>query len=222
MVPAAAAAPPAGAALVVFANMPQMLGTDDPIDYLTKQGSAIFEQGCKALNNKALTDGFAMTPDQTIIFVEVFHHRAKMMGWNQGAWRITIFANSTGHQVNIIKSYGKINKATLKSACMRFWKPGEANSQTCTKQNNTMMSICLAKLLMTDVQARLLTYRNEYIFDGVEYTPLMYKIIMHFATINSVATTQTLRINLQSLGLFVATVSGDINKLHNKFDKKYS
>jgi hypothetical protein len=71
--PAAAAAPPAGAAMVVFANMPQMLGTNDLIDYSTKQESAIFEQGFKALNNKALTNGFAMTPDQTIIFVEAFH-----------------------------------------------------------------------------------------------------------------------------------------------------
>jgi hypothetical protein len=34
--PAAAAAPPAGAAPVIFANTPQMLGTNDLIDYLTK------------------------------------------------------------------------------------------------------------------------------------------------------------------------------------------
>jgi hypothetical protein len=70
---AAAAAPPAGAAPVVFADMPQMLGADDLIDYLTKRGSTIFEQGCKALDDKALTNGFAMTPDQTAIFVEAFH-----------------------------------------------------------------------------------------------------------------------------------------------------
>jgi hypothetical protein len=62
------------------------------------------------------------------------------------------------------------------------------------------MSICLAKSLMANVQARLLTYRNEYTFDGVEYTPLMYKIIMRLATIDSVPTTQTLHDNLQSLG----------------------
>ena len=31
--PAAAAAPPAGTATVVFANMPQMLGPNDLIDY---------------------------------------------------------------------------------------------------------------------------------------------------------------------------------------------
>jgi hypothetical protein len=40
---AAAAAPPAGAATVVFANKPQMLGADDLIDYLTKKGVNHFQ-----------------------------------------------------------------------------------------------------------------------------------------------------------------------------------
>jgi hypothetical protein len=47
------------------------------------------------------------------------------------------------------------------------------------------------------MQARLLTYRNKYMFDGVKYAPLVYKIIMCLANIDSVATTQILRDNLQ-------------------------
>jgi hypothetical protein len=125
---ATAAASPAGAAPVVFANMLQMLGADNLIDYSTKRVSATFKQGCKALDNKALTDGFAMTPDQTAIFVEAFHHCTMTMGLNQGSRQITIFANSNGRQVGKIKSYGQIDKATLKSAHERFCKPGEANS----------------------------------------------------------------------------------------------
>ncbi len=85
-----------------------------------------------------------------------------------------------------------------------------------------MMSICLTKSLTADVQARLLTYRNKYSFDGVEDAPPMYKIIMRLATINSVATTQMLRDNLQSSGRYAATVSGNINKVHSKFGKNYS
>jgi hypothetical protein len=50
----------------------------------------------------------------------------------------------------------------------------------------------------------------------------MYKIIVQLATIDSVATTQMLRNNLQSLGTYVATGSGNIDKVHSKFDKKYS
>ncbi len=189
---------------------------------MTKRESTIFEQGFKALDDKALTDGFTMTPDQTVIFVEAFHHCTTKMGWNQGTGQITSFANSAGCQVNIIKSYAQINKATLKSACERFCKPGGVDSQTRAKQNNTMMSICLANLLTADPQARLLTYQNEYTFDGVEYAPLMNMIMIRLATIDSVATTQMLRNSLQSLGVYAATVSGDIDKVHNKFDKNYS
>ncbi len=71
-----------------------------------------------------------------------------------------------------------------------------------------MMAICLASSpLMAEAQARLLTYRNEYTFDGVEYASLMYKIIMRHATINSDTTTQTLRENLQNLGVFAGMVN---------------
>jgi hypothetical protein len=110
MAPAATAAPPAGAATVVFADMPQMLGANDLIDYSTKQGSTIFKQGCNPLDDKALTNGFAMTPNQIIIFVEAFHRRATTMGWNQGAMQITLFANSAGHQVDIIKVMAKLTR----------------------------------------------------------------------------------------------------------------
>ncbi len=53
-----------------------------------------------------------------------------------------------------------------------------------------------------EAKVRLLTYRKDYTFDGVEYAPLMYKVIMRLATIDLIATTQTLRDNLQNLGVF--------------------
>jgi hypothetical protein len=50
----------------------------------------------------------------------------------------------------------------------------------------------------------------------------MYKVIMRLATIDSVATTQTLRDNLQNLSVFAAMVSGDIDKINTEFNKNYS
>jgi hypothetical protein len=73
----------------------------------------------------------------------------------------------------------------------------------------------------SNTQARLLTYRNKYTFDGVEYAPLLYKIIIRLVTIDSVATMQTLQENLQGLGVFAATVNGDINKIHDEFDRNH-
>jgi hypothetical protein len=144
------------------------------------------------------------------------------MGWNQGTKQITTFNNSAGVPIDIIKNYGQIDEATLKTACERFSKPGQADAKSCAKQNNTMMSMCLGKSLTASAKASLLTYQSKYTFNGVEYAPLMYKIIMRLATINNVTTTQNLRDNLQNLGVFAVTVRGDIDKVNAEFDTNYS
>jgi hypothetical protein len=90
----------------------------------------------------------------------------------------TNFVNSSGVSINIIKNYGQIDLATLKTACERFCKTGEVDAESRAKQNNTMMVNCLANLLSLAAKVRLLTYSNEYTFDGVEYTLVMYKVIM--------------------------------------------
>ncbi len=71
-------------------------------------------------------------------------------------------------------------------------------------------------------EGNFLTYHSEYTFDSVEYGPLMYKVIMRLATIDSVATTQTLQDNRQNLGVFAVTVKGDIDKVNAEFDTNYS
>jgi hypothetical protein len=111
---------------------------------------------------------------------------------------------------------------TLRTACERFCKAGKADAKSRARQNNTMMGICLLKLLTAEAQAHLLTYRKDYLIDEVKCAPLMYKVIMQLATIDSVATTQALRDNLHTLGMFASTVSGNIDKINSEFDKNYS
>jgi hypothetical protein len=144
------------------------------------------------------------------------------MGWNAGTKGITSFANRDGNTINIIKSYGQIDEVTLRTACECFCKAGEADAKSRARQNNTMMGICLLKLLTAEAQACLLTYSKDYLINEVECAPLMYKVIMRLATIDSVATTQALRDNLHALGMFASTVSGNIDKINSEFDKNYS
>jgi hypothetical protein len=144
------------------------------------------------------------------------------MGWNAGTKGITSFANRDGNTIDTIKSYGQIDEVTLRTACERFCKAGKADAKSRARQNNTMMGICLLKLPTAEAQAHLLTYRKDYLINEVKCTPLMYKIIMRLATIDSVATTQALRDNLHALGTFASTVSGNINKINSEFDKNYS
>jgi hypothetical protein len=106
--PAAPAATTAATTAVVFADTPQTLGAEDLIENSSKQGSDIYKQGISALDDKALTDGFNMTTNQTVVFTKAMLNRATAMGWNKGSKQITTFTYSSGVSVDIIKSYGQI------------------------------------------------------------------------------------------------------------------
>jgi hypothetical protein len=122
--PAVQAAPAAADTPVVFADMPQTLGIDDLIDYSTKRGRLIYNHGYAALGNKALTNGFNMIPNETAVFVEALQRHADLMGWTKGSKQITTFTNHDGKSIDIIKNYGQIDEAMLKTAFERFCKAG--------------------------------------------------------------------------------------------------
>ena len=114
--PAAQASPAAATTQVVFAETPQTLGADDLIDYSMKRGNDIYNQGCKALDDKARTNGFNMIPNKTVIFIEALERKADSMGWSKGTNQITTFTNCDGVTIDIIENYGQIDMATLKTA----------------------------------------------------------------------------------------------------------
>jgi hypothetical protein len=130
-IPAAPAA--SFAAVFTFAGTPQTLNASDLFNYSTKRGSSIYDQGCKALDNKALAGGFGMSTNQMVVFVEGVPCCVIAMGWNKGTQKITTFTNRGGTWVNLIKCYGQINKATLKIACQRFCKSGEVDAEILAK-----------------------------------------------------------------------------------------
>jgi hypothetical protein len=98
-----------------------------------------------------------MIPGETVIFTKAFQYKADLMGWTKGTKKITTFTNHDWQSIDIIKNYGQINEAALKTVCERFCKAGEADSQTHAKQNNTIMSNCLSNLLSMRAKVRLLT-----------------------------------------------------------------
>jgi hypothetical protein len=85
-----------------------------------------------------------------------------------------------------------------------------------------MMSECIMKTLTPAARVRLLPFRGDYKIDDVIYAPLLHKKIMALATINSVATTNTLRSNLRKLPTYCSTIKGDIELLHSSFNANYT
>ena len=205
---------------LAFALTPATTGLTGLLDYTSKLGQSVYKQGC----DKLTPDGkeFAMTPTTTVAFVKAFENRCTIMGWNSGTQNVTKFLNQANVTIDIVKNYGQIAEEDLKIGCESFCKVGGARYQERATQNNHMMAQCLLKSLTSAAKTRLQVYQSQYTFDGVEYGPLIYKKIMQLATIDSVATTETLRANLTNLPIYAASVNGDIDLINSYFDVNYT
>jgi hypothetical protein len=153
-----------------FALTPATTNLVGLIDYSSKLGQSIYKQGCNKLIND---EGFLMTPTTTVAFVKAFENHCTIMGWNQGAQNVTKFTNQNSVLINVVKNYGQIDKATLKAGCKVFCRVGGANVQSRAAQNNHIMAQCHKKSLMVAALAHLEPYQSQYLFNGVEYGPLM-------------------------------------------------
>jgi hypothetical protein len=180
------------APLVTFAATPARISHQDLINYSTKVGTTIYNEGCKKL-----TTEFDMNLSGTVIYTTKPQAKCIKMGWHMGTQQIINFTNAAGSTINIVHQYGQINMATLQAQCKVFCKSTGALFQARARQNNTMISKCIMKTLTPAARVRLLPFQGDYEIDNVIYAPQLHKKIMALATTNSVATTKTLHFNLR-------------------------
>jgi cell division protein FtsB len=208
----------AGAApLVTFAATPTMVNHQDSINYSTKVGATIYNKGCEKL-----TTEFDMKLSGTIVYTTELQAKCVKMGWHMGTQHNINFTNAAGSTINIVHQDGQIDTAMLQVQCEVFCKKTGTMFQARTRQNNMMMNKCIMKTLTSAARVQLLPFQGDYEIDDVIYAPLLHKKIMTLATINSVATTKTLRSNLRELPTFCSTIKGDIELCHSYFDANYT
>ena len=210
-------APGAPTIRATFATTPAMLRHEDILDYSSKTATMIYEDGCESL-----TTPFDMKSNGTVIYITELQAKCNRMGWHSGTQQITKFPNDSGIMINIVSEYGQITMSKLQHECETFCLSTGARYTERASQNNQMMTECIMKTLSASARARLLPFRNEIEYNNVVYAPLLHKKVMALATIDSVATTKTLRSNLREITTYCATVKGDIELLHSYFDTNYS
>ena len=208
-----------------FALSPGRASPEDLIDYTTKLGGSLWDRSTKSLDTP-----YDMTSKDTVIFTEGLANHAKVHGWSIGPKSIFAFTNDKGNVVNLIKEYGQISLETLTTECAKMIGTG-AESETRMSQNNEQCRKCLLATLEPKARARLFTHRATYTITapntaGIdeEYilAPLMYKVIMNCATINSKATEATLRGYLTNMPSIMVSVKSNIPDYNSQFDTYHS
>jgi hypothetical protein len=99
----------AGAAtLVPFAATPAMVNHQDLINYSTKVGTTIYNEGCEKL-----TTEFTMKSSGTVVYTTELQAKCVKMGWHMGTQQIINFIDAAGSTINIVHQYGQINMVML-------------------------------------------------------------------------------------------------------------
>ena len=208
-----------------FALSPGRASPEDLIDYTTKLGGSLWDRSTRSLDTP-----YDMTSKDTVIFTEGLANHAKVHGWSIGPKSIFSFTNDKGNVINLIKEYGQISLETLTTECAKMIGTG-AESTTRMSQNNEQCRKCLLATLEPKARARLFTHRATYTVtapnadgDDEEYilAPLMYKVIMNCATIDSKATEATLRGYLSNMPSIMVSVKSNIPDYNSQFDTFHS
>jgi hypothetical protein len=134
---------------VTFAATPAMVNHQDLIDHTTKLGMMIYDEGCKKL-----TTEFDMKSSGTVVYITKPQAKYVKMGWHMSTQQIINFTNAAGSTINIVNQYGQIDAATLQAQSKVFCKSTGALFQARARQNNTMMSKCIMKMLTHQQQEK--------------------------------------------------------------------
>ena len=92
-----------------------------------------------------------------------------------------------------------------------------ADTQHQANQNNQMMQVSIWDLLTMQAQQSLFQYKLEYSFGGVICGPLLLKVIIHLATMNSRATISIIQAQLNNIDAYATGVEGDVEKITEFF-----
>ena len=92
-----------------------------------------------------------------------------------------------------------------------------ADAQHQANQNNQMMQVSIWDLFTMRAQQSLAQYESEYTFGGVICGPLLLKIIICLAPMDSRATISIIRAQLNDIDAYAAGVTGDVEKITEFF-----
>jgi hypothetical protein len=205
---------------IVFAQTPSLIKGTKLLDYGVKTGSIVYVKGCKPLfegdkRYNGTTEGLAT-------YLTALDKHALDMGWScsSNPQQIVLFDlllpdGTTTIKINIITEYARITMYQLTFQCARFMTGVDKEMRA--NQNNHMMQKCMWDSLTTEFQLKLATYKKVYTMDGLICAPLLHKVIMRVAIMDSVATNKLLREQMNNLLAYAVEVKGDVDAMTAKF-----
>jgi hypothetical protein len=117
--------------------------------------------------------------------------------------------------IDITKSYGRIDLTKLWTQCEKFMTGADAQHRA--NQNNQMMQMSIWDLLTMRAQQSLTQNESDYTLGGIICGPLLLKVIIRSATMDSRSTISILLAQLNNIDTYASGLTGDVEKITEFF-----
>ena len=183
----------------IFALSPARANSQQYIDYNTSAGAKLFNKVTAPLDYT-----FDVEQGSIQTFIESLKDRANMAGWNAENSDILSIGN-----FNLLEEYGVLTLEEIQADAANY-----IDTESRKAQNSYQMYVCIMGSLTDAGRAKLLTRSNLYTRDNVSSGPLLFKVLMMMATVDTVATISHIRLSLSNLDNYMSTIKDDIEKFN--------
>jgi hypothetical protein len=205
--PADPVVPPAPPA-VPFALVPG--AGVDVIDYSTRAGIALFSQATRSLYQDP-SDLYNVDSAGLQTFLALIKHRGTTCGWDFGVPQDN--ADPLNNQLHLLDNHGRFSMDHLVAFSASF-----IHDQSRAAQMNMQIVKCILSSLSMPGFRKVQTWHSSWHHtqgtSTVPAYPLLIKVIIREAYIDTQATTRILRENLSSLPAKLEELKGDIDQLN--------
>ena len=191
-----------------FAMTPGQANAGNHIDYTTATGIKLWNEATAPLPNKFTADGVDVNQ-----FSEAMLERANKSGWTNQIADIINIPDDGNVSRNLLTEYGRLTINNIKTYGSNY-----INTQSRQAQNDMQMYHCIKNSLTDAAEKSILSERDKYHNHNQPSGPLLYKLLMQKAIIDTIATESLFRENLTNLDSYMSSVKSDI-KVFNEYVK---
>ena len=185
----------------VFALSPARANLNRFIDYNSSAGAKLFNKVTAPLDYT-----FDVEQGSVQTFIEALKDRSIMTGWNANNSNI-IDIDGT----NLVDEYGVLTLQQIQTNAAQY-----IDDHTRKAQNSYQMYVCIMSSLTDDGRAKLLTRAELYTRNQVSSGPLLFKVLMMMASVDTVATISHIRLSLSNLDTYMTTIKDDNQYVRQK------
>jgi len=182
-----------------FALSPARVNPNQAIDYSDAAGAKLFNKATAPLDYV-----FNVEEGSVQTFIETLNDRATMYGWKIQQADILSVQN-----VDLLQAHGTLTLNQIRDHCETY-----IHLQTRQAQNSYQMYACIMASLTDEGRTKILTEADRYTINGIQSGPLLYKVLMSKAAVDTRATVLHIRTALSNLDSYMSLIKGDVDKFN--------